>query len=299
MKTIKFIISILSLLAVSCSDSPSDQVKELGSPVNFMILLDLSDRLITQGQPERDIEIVKAVFEEFNANVRRNLVINSRDKFQVIIAPQKGVPYSSSDYENAMFIDMGSLSSGVKLKNLVEFEKRLNNILQELYSKAYLGSSTSSYPGTGIWQFFNENLEFLSGKNYDNRLVVLTDGYFDLEDYSRQLPEGKRYPTTSFLSSVRNKSDWKKIIESNDLGLIPVKKEFSDIKVFVTEINPKYDFQYESDMLVYIWEKWCREMKISVTEVLVKTSLPQTTNLLKSKLSANYVSDSKLISLAK
>lgn len=89
-----------------------------------------------------------------------------------------------------------------------------------------------------------------------------------------------------------------KIIESNDLGLIPIKKEFSDIKVFVTEINPKYDFQYESDMLVYIWEKWCREMKINVTEVLVKTSLPQTTNLLKSKLSANYMPDSKLISLA-
>ena len=298
MKTIQFIISILFLLAVSCSNSPSDQVKDSGKPVNFMILLDLSDRLITTGQSERDIEIVKAVFEEFNANVRKNLVINSRDKFQVIIAPQKGVPYNSSDYENAMFIDMGSLNSGVKLNKLVEFDKRLNNVLQELYSKAYLGSATSYYPGTGIWQFFNENLEFLSGKDYDNRLVVLTDGYFDLEDYSRQLPEGKRYPTTSFLSSVRNKSDWKKIIESNDLGLIPIKKEFSDIKVFVTEINPKYDFQYESDMLVYIWEKWCREMKINVTEVLVKTSLPQTTNLLKSKLSANYMPDSKLISLA-
>lgn len=39
-------------------------------------------------------------------------------------------------------------------------------------------------------------------------------------------------------------------------------------------------------------------MKINVTEVLVKTSLPQTTNLLKSKLSANYMPDSKLISLA-
>lgn len=263
-----------------------------------MVLLDLSDRLISPGQSERDIEIVKTVFDEFNANVRKNLVINSRDKFQVIIAPQKDVPYNSSGYENAMFIDMGSLNSGVKLKELVEFEKHLKNILQELYSKAYLGSATSSYPGTGIWQFFNENLEYLTSKGYDNRLIVLTDGYFDLEDYSKQISEGRRYPTTSFLSTVRNKSDWKKIIESNDLGLIPVKKEFSDVKVFVAEINPKYDFQYESDMLVYIWKKWCVEMKISMTDVMVKTSLPQTTNLLKSKLSANHVPDNKLISLA-
>jgi hypothetical protein len=298
MKNILFNISILCFLVVSCSNSPSDKVKEDRRPVNFIVLLDLSDRLITKGQSERDIEIIKTVFEEFNASVRRNLVINSRDKFQVIIAPQKGVPYNSGDYENEMFIDMGSLNSGIKLNKLVEFEKSLNNILLELYSKAYLGSATSSYPGTDIWQFFNKNLEFLVGKDYDNKLVVITDGYFDLEDYSRQLPEGKRFPTTSFLSSARNKTDWKKIIESNDLGLIPVKKEFSDVKVFVAEINPKYDFQYESDMLIYVWKKWCREMKINVTEVLVKTSLPQTKDLLKSKLSANYTPNNKFISLA-
>lgn len=249
-----------------------------------MILLDLSDRLVTQGQSERDIEIIKTAFDEFNSTVRRNLVVNSKDKFQVIIAPQKGVPYNPNDYENSMFIDMGSLNSGIKITKLEEFEQGLNTVLQDLYSKAYLGSVSSLYPGTGIWQFFNENLEFLLGKNYDNRLIILTDGYFDLEDYSRQLSDGKRFPTTSFLSSVRNKSDWKKIIESNDLGLIPIKKEFSDIKVFVTEINPKYEFQYESDMLIYIWKKWCTEMNIPATEVLLKTSLPQTTALLKEKM---------------
>lgn len=298
MKNSLFILLVFCLVVVSCTSRPLNPVKKGQGPVNYMVLLDLSDRLITQGQSERDIEIVKTVFAEFNRIVRQNLVINSDDKFQVLIAPQKGVPYNTGEYENSLFLDMGSLNPGVKLNSLAEFEKRLPAVLSDLYSKAFMGNKTSVYPGTGMWQFFNENLEYLAGSNYENNLIVLTDGYFDLEDYSRQLPEGKRFPTTSFLSSVRNKPDWKLIIEDNDLGLIPVRKEFSGVRVFVAEINPKYDFQYESDMLVYVWKKWCSEMKIGVTEVLVKTSLPQTTNLLKSKLSPSNTTDKNLLSLA-
>jgi hypothetical protein len=289
---------LITLLLSACNTdtSPVEEIRQ--KPVNYMVLLDLSDRLITSGQAERDIEIIKAVFEEFSRTVRMNLVINSSDKFQVIIAPQKGVPYNTGEYENSLFIDMSSLSAGVKLNSMAEFELQLTPLLQDLYSKAFLGDKTTSYPGTGMWQFFNENLEYLACRGYENNLIVLTDGYFDLEDYSRQLPDGNRYPTTSFLSSVRNKSDWKMTIEKNDMGLIPVNKEFSGVRVFVSEINPKYDFQYESDMLVYVWKKWCAEMEIDVTEVLLKTSLPQTTNLLKSKLADGGKAEKRFMSVA-
>lgn len=288
MKRLIHLLPAICLIISSCNNNESLQnEKNNQKPINYMVLLDLSDRLISPGQSERDIEIIKTIFAEFNRTVRQNLVINSKDKFQVIIAPQKGVPYNSEDYENSLFIDMGSLNAGVKVNALVEFNNKLTGILQDLYSKAYLGGKTSDYPGTGIWQFFNENLEYLVASNYENDLIVLTDGYFDLEDYTKQLAEGKRFPTTSFLSSIRNKTDWKVILEKNDMGLLPVKKEFPGMRVFIAEINPKYDFQYEADMLVFVWKKWCTEMQLPSAEVLVKTSLPQTLALLASRISVS------------
>lgn len=287
MKKLTILLTVLLFAAAACNNEKEVIHKDAVKPFNYMVLLDLSDRLTIPEQCERDIEIIKAVFDEFNNTVRRNLVINSKDKFQVIVAPQKGIPYSTGKYENSLFLDMGSLSAGMNVNALVDFEKRLPEILQDLYTNAFLGTSTSDYPGTGIWQFFNENLQCLAASNYENNLIVLTDGYFDLEDYTRQLAEGNRYPTTSFLSSIRNKPDWKMLLEKNDLGLIPVKKEFPGMKVIVAEINPKYDFQYEADMLIYVWKKWCTEMQITGTEVMLKTSIPQTVNLLSSMISSN------------
>jgi hypothetical protein len=182
---------------------------------------------------------------------------------------------------------MGSLSSGAKINILVEFGKDLPGKLMELYSVANLGKKTSDYPGAGIWQFFNENLEYLAEDIYENYLVVITDGYFDLEDYGKQLPVLNRFPTTSFLSDVRNNISWREILEEKNMDLLPVKKEFSNLKVIVPELSPKYDFQYEADMLTYVWTKWCREMNIADLWVITKTSLPQAISLLRNKLDAD------------
>lgn len=285
MKRNILILSIICASLISCkSNTATDSVLER-KPVNYIVLLDLSDRLIDKNQSDRDIEIIKTVFDVFERSVRQNLVINSKDKFQVIIAPQKGIPYNCNEYEDALFLDMGSMNAGVKLNTLVEFGRNLAPVMTELYSKARLGSRTTDYPGTGLWQFFNENLEFITENGYENKLVILTDGYFDLEDYSKQIKNGNRYPTTSFLANLRGKSDWRNTMENADMGLLPITKQFPGIEVLVTEVNPKYDFQYESDMLVYVWKKWCSEMKINATEVFIKTSLPQTITLLKNKLS--------------
>lgn len=286
MKKIFLILSAICLTIVSCKNETTVvEIKEQ-KPINYMVLLDLSDRLVCPGQENRDIEIIKTVFEEYNSQVRRNLVINSHDKFQVIIAPQKGIKYNAVDFENTLFIDMESLNSGAKINTLVEFGKNLSSRLKELYSVAILGNKTTDYPGAGIWQYFNENLESLTEEKYENYLVVITDGYFDLEDYRSQLPAENRFPTTSFLSSARDNIRWKEILEEKNMGLLPVKKEFKNLKVIVSEINPKYDFQYESDMLIYVWTKWCKEMNVADLKVITKTSLPQAITLLRNKLSA-------------
>ena len=228
------------------------------------------------------------MFEEFNNQVRKKLVINSYDKFQIIIAPQKGVNYHPRDFEDVLFIDMETFNSGSKINALVEFGNSLPDKLTKLYSLAYMGDKTSIYPGAAIWQFFNENLEHLAEDKYENFLVVITDGYFDLEDYGKQLSVNKRFPTTSFLSSVRNKAEWRKIMEDRNMGLIPVNKNFNNLKIIVTEVSPKYDFQYEFDMLTYVWTKWCKEMNNMGVNVLPKASLPQVISLLRNNLNSIF-----------
>ena len=284
MKKVILIFSILCLIVVSCNKESAQIRKPEQKPVNYMVLLDLSDRLLSPGQSNRDIEIIKSVFEEYNSQVRKNLVINSHDKFQVIIAPQKEISYNTEEFENALFIDMGTLNSGMKINNLTGFGNNLSIKLKKLYEIADLGDKTSDFPGAGIWQFFNENLEYLAEEKYENYLVVITDGYFDLEDYGKQLPVINRFPTTSFLSDVRNSISWRENLEKNDMGLLPVKKSFQNMKIIVSELNPKYDFQYEADMLTYVWTKWCREMNVADIQVITKTSLPQTINLLRNRL---------------
>jgi hypothetical protein len=280
-----YLLTIILIVLSACGNQEKQPETRVNTPVNYMVLLDLSDRLLSQGQASRDIEIIQIVFQEFNSEVRRNLVINSHDKFQVIIAPQKGITYDAHMFENALFIDMGSMNSGEKINNLVEFGNTLPAKLNELYLKAGTGQKTTDYQGAAIWQFFNENLEYLIDKKSENYLVVITDGYFDLEDYGNQLPDGNRFPTTSFLSSARNNISWQEILEDNDMGILPVKKDFNSLKVVVTELNPKYDFQYEADMLTYVWTKWCKEMNTGSINIIAKTSLPQTKTLLKNKLS--------------
>lgn len=279
------LFTIILILVSACGNQEDQPETKVNTPVNYMVLLDLSDRLLSQGQTNRDIEIISAVFEEYNSLVRRNLVINSHDKFQVIIAPQKGIKYDTQKFENVLFIDMETLNSGEKINKLVEFGNSLSKTLDELYSDANKGDKADDYQGAAIWQFFNENLEYLAEKKYENYLVVLTDGYFDLEDYGRQLPVGNRFPTTSFLSIVRDNISWKEILEQKDMGILPVKKDFSNLKVVVTEMNPKYDFQFESDMLTYVWTKWCKEMNTGGINIIARASLPQTLTLLKNKIS--------------
>jgi len=277
-------LSVILVALMSCKNEQSQVVNKVEKPVNYIVLLDLSDRLLSPGQTIRDIEIILSVFDQYNTQVRKNLVINSHDKFQIFIAPQKGIIYNAQKFEDDLFIDMGSLNAGSKINTLVEFGNNLSSKLKELYERAYMGNKTSDYPGAAIWQFFNENLEYLSESKYENYLIVLTDGYFDLEDYGRQLPVGNRYPTTSFLTSARGNVSWSEILEKDDMGLLPVKKNFKDLKVFVSELSPKYDFQYESDMLIYVWTKWCMEMNTASIDIIPKSSLPQSITLLRNKI---------------
>jgi len=286
-KTVQYLFLTVIILS-SCSIKNDQDDRIIKRPVNYIILLDLSDRLLVAGQDERDIHIIQTIYNEFTIKVRRNLVINSEERFQVLIAPQKRTHYNPANYQNKLYLDMRSINPALKLNSIENFGNELKTVLEGLYTEARQGEKNEDYNGSDIWRFFNESLSYLIDSKYDNYLVILTDGYFDFEDYSHQLPEGNRYPTSCFLKDVRSHVNWNQILEEKDLGLIPVKKDFHGLMVCVAEVNPKHDFQYESDLLEYIWKKWCGEMKISDFTFIQRTGLPQTKNLVSEAINKHY-----------
>lgn len=271
------LISLTILCSCQAENEPDNQ--PYNQPINYIILLDLSDRLLADGQDQRDIPIIQGIYDEFTKQVRKNLVINSLDRFQVLIAPQKKVNYNPANYQNRLYLNMRSIDPALKLNTMEDFSNELEIILKKLYKDAYQGKRNENYSGSDIWRFFNESLSYVIDSKYDNYLVVLTDGYFDFEDYSHQLAEEYRYPSSSFLKEVRGNVNWSQILDEKDMGLIPIKTDFNGLSIIVAEVNPKYDFQYESGLLEYTWKKWCLEMNISDFTFIQRTSLPQVINI--------------------
>ena len=62
-------------------------------PDQFIVVLDLSDRITRPGQIETDKQLIEKIFAEFDKRAKSHLLMNSKDRFQVYIAPQKGLPF--------------------------------------------------------------------------------------------------------------------------------------------------------------------------------------------------------------
>src|SRR3954468_11587628 len=92
-----------SLLLLSSCNLPKPEKKKTAMRVkhNYIVLLDLSDRLIVQpNQPHRDKQIIKSLYSVSEEKVKRDLYIKSRDEFRVVIAPQLGTGLRRDDFED-------------------------------------------------------------------------------------------------------------------------------------------------------------------------------------------------------
>ena len=109
--------AILPLLAISmilssCNVPAPEKKKSLRVKHNYIVLLDLSDRLIVQDdQPERDKKIIRQLYSLFEEKVKRELYIKSRDEIKVVIAPQRGSRLSTEIYEDRLYVNMQNVKN--------------------------------------------------------------------------------------------------------------------------------------------------------------------------------------------
>jgi hypothetical protein len=247
----------LALFSSACNRTNDKVIAE--PPVNYVVLIDLSDRLIHSEQAAHDIAQIEKVFAAFTEQVKQHLYILSEDRFQVRIIPQKGSSLHAEHYENALSIDMKTLEPAEKGNQLDKLSAAFPTIIQQLYAEAILGQKTSDYPGVDIWKYFKYRIADDLPANYRHKVIVLTDGYFDFEDISHVMQEGNRYTHSGFLKNPNLQGlDWRKYAEQNDFGYIPVDIPVK-VQVAVSGLRPKSELLIEEEKLKYFWNKWLIE----------------------------------------
>lgn len=272
MKTILLLLALPSLL-LACSQAETNSaagtsgtqaVPPATRPLNYIVLLDLSDRLLTPGQVSTDTALVRHLFARFSKKVlEKDLVIRSKDRFQVVIAPQQGVTYDPAQFMDALSVDLKAARNAAEKSAVFDrIDSQFAAELRRLYAAATRNrTSPADFAGCDLWRYFNEQLPHVLVPEADNRLVVLTDGYLDFNDPTFTRCEGNRCTSTSkFLSRLRSQPNWSTLIVGGTWGLLPPKKKFTDLSVAVVELRPKSEFQDETALLKELWQKWLSDL---------------------------------------
>lgn len=240
----KWKITILFAIAAMIACRPPAPVKKgLSEKHNYIILLDLSDRLIVQpDQPARDKEIIRAIYTMFEDRVKKDLYIRSRDEIKVVIAPQRGSRLRTDIYEDKLYVNMETIPKVYRRAKETERRDSFNTALDELYKKAVFSKVPQEYYGADIWKYFYEDLkdDYSTDTLTQNFLFILTDGY--------------------------------PIVGKNLSKLQPVNKDFPDIRLILVEGSPR-DKDLEWDHIQDMWAEWFESMNVKNYQFIKRKAL--------------------------
>jgi hypothetical protein len=269
--TASIITIALAIIISSCGCRQNNKLSPKTQPANvkhnFVIVLDLSDRLLNSGQGEKDSSMIMAVFGEFEKKARNPLIVTSNDRFAIRIIPQRGSSLLKDSYENRLSIDLSSVDAAHKNASFVTFKEGLSKTISQLYKDAQLGNSAKDYFGVDIWKFFHDEINSELRNDAENKVVVLTDGYFDFNDNSQVISTSNKYTSTSFLNGLKGK-DWQAKAEQDSVGLIPVTVKIK-AQWIIAGIKAKNGDILMPTKLMYFWKKWLRESGAAEPKVIL------------------------------
>jgi len=250
-KLIQYIPVVLVLLLLG-SCMPPQEEKEISTPVkhNYIILLDLSDRLIVQdNQPERDKELIRHIYTLFEERVRKNLYLRSRDEIKVVIAPQRGAGLQNEVFEDSLYVDMENIPGVLRRKQEEKRRSIFFKNLDKLYDHAVFSDNPKDFYGADIWKYFYEDLkvDYVKDTLTRNFLFLFTDGY--------------------------------PIVGKDLTKLQTVKEEYPDLSIILIEAAPR-DKDMEWDRVMELWEDWFDSMKIHDYEFVKRMALSKEKDML-------------------
>jgi hypothetical protein len=281
MKTIFHNIILLASILLLFTSCGCEEAKVEKQAVNYVVLLDLSDRILVPEQLDKDFALIATAFKSFEKQARQNLVISSKDRFSIKIIPQKNSPLNVNHYEDLLQLYLDETEVAAKNKSLVSLSKALPIILENLKKDALYGKTSNAYFGVDIWAYLHDNGMDLSKSGYENQILILTDGYFDFESQAHVLKDKNQYTSTRFLNDLTT-SNWKEISESKQFGLLPIHLEKNTQWIVAGISGKKANDILQTEKITYFWEKWLKQSGVKKVGVILNSSK----TAMSSKLSA-------------
>lgn len=249
-------ICVILVTVMSCAPPPAKE-KVVSVKHNYIVLLDLSDRLIIQNnQPERDKDLVKHLYSLFEEKVKKGLYVKSRDEIKVVIAPQYGSDLATEIYEDRLYINMENIKNIFRKSKELERRKMFHANLDTLYKEAVFSKDPKKYYGADIWKYFYEDLktDVVKDSLSENFLFILTDGY--------------------------------PIVGKDKSKLQPINNKFSDLKVVIIEASPR-EKDMEWDRIIGTWEEWFNEIGITEYTLIKRKAISKEKEQLKDIINGN------------
>jgi hypothetical protein len=252
---------------------------------NYTVVLDLSDRILLPEQLDKDFYLIEKYFKTFEKNARRNLVLSSKDRFSVRIIPQKNSPLNVDRYEDLLQLYLDETEVQAKNQSLLSLSQSLPNLLQHLKKDALYSKSSSNYFGVDIWAYMHDNGKGLSKPGFENKVLILTDGYFDFESQAHVIQNKNQYTSTRFLNEL-NTSNWREISESKEYGLLPINLE-KNTKWLVAGISgKKANDILQTEKIIYFWKKWLKQSGVKQSDIILNSSKTDMCSSLLEKLNS-------------
>jgi hypothetical protein len=243
LKIVTNLISILFFIGlVTGCKTPPKKKKEDKEKINYILLIDLSDRVLKNRQHKQDINSIKLIWENFKER-NKNDILNTEDIFHCVIAEQEKSPLINSTeimFEDSLSINFSTMKRIERPKRKKTFSSNLTRQLTELYKKSRKDKKAENYSGANIQLFFIDDLKAYYKKGYKNYLFIITDGYPYVKGETEELPN--------------------KISFEQDKSL-----EFKDLNVCFLELAPKRKSWKDYSKMQCIWSNYLNNFKIQST----------------------------------
>ncbi|RFP66896.1 hypothetical protein D0N36_02095 [Hymenobacter lapidiphilus] len=248
---------------------------------SYVVLLDLSDRLLVPGQPARDTALLGQVCQAFLAGAARRHYAGSEDRLRVVVAEQASHPAAVQALAQApeLFVDLGALPL-TERRHAPARVAALRQRVAALYAAAAQGRRPADYAGAELWHYLAERLPYdfpaPDSAHADRRhLLVLTDGYLDFEQYAGRRQQGHRYASTRFVAALAKQGpEWPGAWQKGNYGLLPlpIRPALVGVRTLVAEVQPHAD--YHLDILGRTWQQWFIESGLPAPRILARVALP-------------------------
>ena len=279
-------IAVTILLVFRGCNSCSQKPEQGGKPItptptptqkdlNITILLDLSNRIDTNKNPEQwryDIENIKVITEFFKSKIKNNPhFYKGKIRTHLLPLPSNNLKMNSI----VSGLEFNCPGNAVGNKEIYDsIAKRYEQSLREIYTQTIDAGNWQR--GSDIWGFFQDEVHRCIEKDtiYRNILVIFTNGYL----YANGRVDAKWNNTTSiqpaYLARYRN-PNWRALIDKDDVSIRSIRNDLQNLEILVLEIKSENEFVDEENILIHLWEEWFKKMGVKEGNFKVfKSTLP-------------------------